>query len=100
LIRAIEPIHGIPKMLERRAIPKLHYRISSGPGMLSQALGLTLESNNKSLITSRDIWIERFGKISDNQIVVGPRIGVDYADEDALLPWRFHLKHTKWVSKG
>ena len=45
-------------------------------------------------------WIEDRGVVlPENGIVKGPRIGVDYAGEDALLPYRFHILNNLWVSK-
>lgn len=91
LIRAIEPIEGLPEMLKRRQKPKWDKHLCSGPGTLAQALGISMLHNGKPLI-GPEIWIEdRCIKIDDKQVASLPRIGVDYAGEDALLPWRFVL---------
>lgn len=99
LIRAIEPIEGIEYMKKRRRYISLNKNISNGPGKLTQALGITTNLNNKSLIDN-NLWIEDIGyEISDKNISSVPRIGVDYAQEDAKLPYRFYIKNNKWVSQ-
>lgn len=99
LIRAIEPTEGIELMLERRKMEKLAPRITAGPGALSQALGINKELNAK-VLSSDEIWIEDSGKqYSHEEIVASTRIGVAYAQEHALWPFRFYLKGNKYVSK-
>jgi DNA-3-methyladenine glycosylase len=91
LIRAIVPIDGIDKILYRRK-QKLNKKISDGPGTLSTALGIKTEHSGLSLFGNK-IWIEDRGvKFNKKDIVTSPRIGVDYAGEDAKLPYRFRLK--------
>ncbi len=99
LIRAIEPIDGIEKMLERRNIKSKSKRISGGPGLLSQAMGINRSHTGLSLLDNT-IWIEHTDlKITPRQVAKGPRIGVDYAGEHALLQRRFWIKDNPWVSK-
>ncbi|UKJ06354.1 DNA-3-methyladenine glycosylase [Solitalea lacus] len=99
LIRSIEPIEGVEIQLQRRNLDKIHPRITSGPGATAKALGITKSQNAKSLC-SDEIWIEDQGiKILGNNIVAAPRVGVDYAGEYALLPWRFYISTNKFVSK-
>lgn len=91
LIRAIKPEIGIELMLERRCHKKLTSTLTNGPGSLCQALGITREQNGISL-DAEEIWLEDRGVyIPSTQILATPRIGVDYAQEDALKPWRFLL---------
>lgn len=98
LIRALKPLAGIDHMLERAKANSIK-RLTSGPGKLTKALGIGRELNGQSLKGS-DIWIQDQGiNITKHQIVSSPRIGIDYAGEDALLPWRFSLKGSEWVSK-
>lgn len=100
LIRAIEPVEGVGLMIERRKKKQLDYTLTSGPGSMSEALGITREQNGFSLIED-EIWIEdRDISFSDKQIISSPRVGVGYAKEDALLPWRFRLKDNPWTSKA
>jgi len=98
LIRALEPVTGIDTMLERMKANSAR-RITSGPGKLTKALGIDRSLNGKNL-RGHEIWIEdQNQKIRTNDIEIGARIGIDYAGDDALLPWRFFLKNNLWVSK-
>lgn len=99
LIRAIEPTEGIEWMLERRGLAKLVSRLTAGPGVMSQALGIARKHYGLP-VDGSTIWLEdRNVKVADTAIEARPRVGVAYAEEDALLPWRFSIKNNKWVSK-
>ncbi|MNR14525.1 3-methyladenine DNA glycosylase [compost metagenome] len=98
LIRAIEPTKGIDIMLERRKMETLAPRITAGPGALSQALGIDKQLNAKEL-SADEIWIEEESAYKDDEIVATTRIGVAYAQEHALWPFRFYIKGNKYVSK-
>jgi len=92
LIRAIYPTVGNEKILERRGV-KFSKNLCVGPGKVSQALGIGLLHNNVSL-TGKEIWLQDDGiKINESDIHIGPRIGVDYAGEDAKLPFRFWVNN-------
>jgi DNA-3-methyladenine glycosylase len=92
LIRAILPEVGIETMLQRRGKASLNARFTAGPGSTAEALGITRAHNGLSLASS-ELWIEdRRMVVREEEIFAGPRIGVEYAQEDALLPWRFLLK--------
>jgi DNA-3-methyladenine glycosylase len=100
LIRAIEPIEGLQTMLSRRQIPNVSPRLSTGPGALSQALGLDKCWTGQSLIgTGTPVWLEYTGEEPPGleEIGVGRRIGVEYAGECANRPWRFWLKRSPFV---
>ena len=89
LIRAIQPEKGLKTMLERRGVKAAGKKTFSGPGSVSQALGIHFSDTGANLLGNK-IWIEDAeNKISAGQIKITPRIGVDYAGEDALLPYRF-----------
>ncbi|RAU83906.1 DNA-3-methyladenine glycosylase [Pontibacter arcticus] len=99
LIRAIEPEEGIEEMLLRRNMASIKPNLTAGPGVLSIALGINRNLYGADL-TGNVIWIEDKGNIVPAaSIAAGPRIGIDYAGEDANLPWRFWLKENKWVSR-
>ena len=99
LIRAIEPIDGIKVMLKRRNFAKLKNNLTNGPGKLTQSLGITNIANQQSLIDTL-VWIENQNiKIMKKDILSSSRIGVDYAGQDAKLPYRFYIKNNQWVSK-
>jgi len=125
LIRAIEPLEGYETMLARRQvngqksqvksqqlqvksqkstvnIQQSTVNLTTGPGALSQALGLTTLFTGQSLLKpDAPIWIEdSYDKILKDEIAVGKRIGVDYAGECAAWPWRFWLKNSPFVKKG
>ena len=78
LIRALEPVEGLEVMRARRG-PVADRDLCNGPGKLTQALGITLDDNDKTLT-----WVE--AGTSPDEILVGPRIGITKA---ADLPWRF-----------
>jgi DNA-3-methyladenine glycosylase len=92
LIRALEPIAGIPVMKRRRkqANPKL---LCSGPGRLGQALAVTHELNGKSLSAAP---FRLSDSIAKPQVVRGKRIGLTKAVD---LPWRFGLKDSPFLSR-
>lgn len=98
LVRAVEPLFGIDIMLQRTNKQKAGYRLTSGPGNVSKALGIFTHHTGIDL-KSKDFFIAGDGmKISPGNIVATPRIGVDYAGEDALLPFRFFIRDNKYVS--
>lgn len=100
LIRAVEPLDGLDIMSQRRNKKPTDITISAGPGSLSAALGITTAHNSTDLL-SDEIWIEDRGIIVKSyQITASPRVGVGYAKEDALLPWRFRIKDNPWTSKA
>ncbi|WP_370900104.1 DNA-3-methyladenine glycosylase [Chryseobacterium gossypii] len=99
LIRAIEPLIGKEIMELRRNMPADKAAITAGPGSAAKALGIDYSFNKKEL-TGDEIWIEDHGiRYAPDEIVAAPRIGVAYAREDALLPWRFFVKNNKYVSR-
>ncbi|EJL75817.1 DNA-3-methyladenine glycosylase [Chryseobacterium populi] len=99
LIRAIEPIIGKEIMEMRRNMPASKPAISSGPGSAAKALGINASFNKKDL-TGEEIWIEDHAiRYTPDEIAEVPRVGVEYAREHALLPWRFFIKSNPYVSK-
>lgn len=96
LIRAAEPLKGIDTMLRRTGKPKADFTLTKGPGNVSKALGIDKVHTGYSLL-SADLYIADDGYIPDN-ITATPRIGVDYAGADALLPYRFIIKGNPYVS--
>ena len=91
LVRAIKPLEGIETILKRRKKKMLNPAICGGPGTVSQGLGIKTAHTGISLI-GKTIWIEDQGiKTKEKDIIKNPRIGVDYAGADALLPYRFTI---------
>ena len=98
LIRAIEPVKGVDIMLRRMKKEKADYSVGRGPGNVSKALGISVGHTRLSLLEN-DVYIADDGfTLRPSQIGIGPRIGVDYAAEDALLPYRFYVKGNPYVS--
>ena len=99
LIRAVEPVEGVDVMRERRGRPMKDTNLTSGPGKLCIALGITRDLNGEHLMGDR-IWDEEYRRIRKNEIVNGPRVGIDYAEEFADMPWRFWIEANPFVSKS
>lgn len=98
LIRAVEPLQGIDDMLIRTGKKKLDFTLTKGPGNVSKALGISTPHTGKDLFAD-EIFIADDGfKLSKKNISATPRIGVDYAGEDAKLLYRFIIKENKYVS--
>lgn len=98
LIRGIEPFEGIEEILHRRKKEKLERSVGGGPGIVSQALGIRTSHYGTDLLGDL-IWIENHDRqIQDDKILASPRVGVDYAEEDAFLPWRFRIDGNAFTS--
>ena len=92
LIRALQPTHGIPAMRRRRGLHD-EKSLCSGPGKLTEALGITHQHNALALDAPPFALHARVGT---PDIVAGVRIGLTKAVE---LPWRYGLKGSKFLSK-
>ena len=94
LIRALEPTAGLEKMRARRG-KRLDLDLCSGPGKLTEALGIGLEANEADL--SRDPFLLLPPEPSwTAEIVAGPRVGITKAVE---RPWRFSAAGSGYVSR-
>lgn len=94
LIRALEPTEGLDEMRQRRGV-RADAQLCSGPGKLTEALGVGLEENGADLardpfllLPPADDW--------DGEVVTGPRIGITKAVD---RPWRFALADSSFVSR-
>ena len=92
LIRALLPTHGVPAMRRRRGLHDERL-LCSGPGKLTEALGITDQHNGLPLDTPP---IALHARTKKPDIVTGLRIGITKAVE---LPWRYGLKDSKFLSK-
>ena len=92
LIRAGEPVAGLPTMLARRGLAQPSLKLAAGPGSLSRALGITVADSGTYVCTPDRIWLTAAAPVPDSQVLAGPRVGVAYAQEHALLPWRFRIR--------
>ena len=98
LIRALEPVKGTNTMLQRAGKKKSDHTLTKGPGNLSKALGLFTKHSGFSLC-SKELFIADDGFVfSKKDIAASHRIGVNYAGNDALLPYRFFMKENPFVS--
>jgi len=95
LIRALEPIAGLAAMRERRALHDVE-QLCSGPGKLTQALGIELEHNDTDLVTGPIRLGPRPPGWEDVDVVAGTRIGITKAPE---LEWRFCATGSRSVSR-
>ncbi len=84
LVRAIEPLEGAER--------------GNGPALVCRALGIDKACNGLDLTTSR-LSIECAPDVKDEDVRVGPRIGVDYAGEWAAHPWRFWVADSPHQSR-
>jgi DNA-3-methyladenine glycosylase len=95
LIRALEPTGGIDVMRERRGLERVE-DLCSGPGKLTQALGIGLELNGASLADGPIRVLARDEGWREPAVVTGPRIGITKATEH---PWRFCAAGNRFVSR-
>jgi DNA-3-methyladenine glycosylase len=92
LIRALAPTHGLAVMRRRRGVTDERL-LCSGPGRLSQALGITDAQYGLPLDNPP---FEIFARADGVEVAVGPRIGLTKAIEH---PWRYGLSGSRFVSK-
>jgi DNA-3-methyladenine glycosylase len=91
LLRAIEPTEGLDLMIARRGLDDPR-RLSSGPGRLCQALGVTHDHNGLS-VAEPPFALEPGPPV---EVVVGPRIGISKAVD---VPWRFGERGSRYLSR-
>lgn len=63
-----------------------------GPAKLTQALALNKSVNGLALTPENAVWLEDAPEVAEAHVACLPRVGIDYAGEDAALPWRFLLR--------
>jgi len=95
LIRALEPVDGLELMRRRRDVERLE-ELCSGPGKLTQALGIGLSLNGTSLVDGPIELLPREPETAEPRVVAGERIGITKAVE---LPWRFCDADSRHVSR-
>ncbi|HEX8507788.1 MAG TPA: DNA-3-methyladenine glycosylase [Hymenobacter sp.] len=99
LIRAVEPTVGLPEMLQRRGLLAVARSLTAGPGVMSQALGITPALTGLA-VTGPEMWFEDHGEtVAAADVVASARVGLEYAGlEAAGLPWRFRIRGSRWTS--
>ena len=95
LIRALQPTIGVGEMVSRRSLNE-ESQLCSGPGKLTEALGITLKDNGSTLSKDRLTVTSRSAKWLGQRIDTGPRIGISVGTD---LPWRFYATGNEHVSK-
>jgi DNA-3-methyladenine glycosylase len=95
LIRALEPTREIDLMRKRRGRQEAH-ELCSGPGKLTEALGVGLELNGAALDEPPFELSGPSGEWTRAEVVTGPRIGITKAAE---LPWRYCVSGSRHVSR-
>lgn len=106
LLRGLEPIEGIEDMYMNRYKrewddPKKReiINLTNGPAKLVMSYGITkAEFYGRDLDSDDMIWLEDREKLSEEEIVKGPRINIDYAKSKDYL-FRFHIKDNPFISK-
>ena len=95
LIRALEPVAGVELMKSRRGLERSE-DLCSGPGKLTQALGIGLDLNGSSVARGPVFVLPRSGAWQRPRVSTSPRIGIT---RDAHLPWRFCAVGSRYVSR-
>ncbi|QUH21706.1 DNA-3-methyladenine glycosylase [Alkaliphilus sp. B6464] len=105
LVRAVEPIEGINIMAHNRygksteeLTKKQIINLTSGPGKLCMAMGIT-KLNNSMDLCGDILWIEDSNEDNVFEVVTTTRINIDYAEEAIDFPWRFYIKDNPFISK-
>ena len=103
LLRAIQPMEGIPTMRALRQAqgnPRSERELTSGPARLTQALAVDKALNDADLVAGDQLWLESGDAVPDDAVERGPRIGINYAAQaDRLAPWRIWALHNPFVSR-
>lgn len=95
LIRALEPVEGIEQMRARRGVERIE-QLCSGPGKLTEALGISLRDNGCDLARGPIVISARPAGWEEVQVAVSRRIGITKAAE---LPWRFCAAGSRYASR-
>ena len=97
LIRACEPVAGLPQIQARRKMSGERPLLLTGPGKIGQALGLDPRWSHHPLFEPGGLTVHDAPRVK--AILAGPRVGIDYAEPaDRAAPWRLAVAGTAWVS--
>ncbi|MFL5737509.1 MAG: DNA-3-methyladenine glycosylase [Actinomycetota bacterium] len=96
LLRAAEPLEGVPAMRRRRRTSDVRL-LCSGPGRLTQAFGIDRRFDGTDVVEGPTIWIERGAPVRGDIVQIGPRVGIRSGVEQ---PWRFSIAGDPFVSRG
>ena len=97
LIRACEPISGLPLIHRRRGMDATGPVLLAGPGKVAQALGMDASFSGRPLFEVGGLELRKGD--APARVLAGPRVGIDYASEtDRIARLRFAIADTKWVT--
>lgn len=96
LIRSLEPVAGIETMQARRKVSELR-NLTTGPGKLCQALGITRKEHDGVDLCGNLLWLSPAEHPYPSKAL--KRVGIDYAGADKDNLWRFVIKDNPFVSK-
>ncbi|GAB1403967.1 DNA-3-methyladenine glycosylase [Lentimicrobium sp.] len=115
LLNVVVNVPGVPHaILIRGAIPfmgkqtiesRIHRQLKFpadcfGPGKITKQHGITTRFNGEDLAGGHRLWLADVSVAPrPKDIIMGPRVGIDYAEEDALLPYRFVWDHKAAVEE-
>lgn len=105
LIRAVQPVEGIDKMIDLRmdqhkSLKKFKpNQVCNGPSKLCIAFHINKSLNKSDILSDRNIWLEHNEECFERNIVVSTRIGINSKNLGANKPLRYYLKDNKFVSK-
>lgn len=97
LIRALEPLHGIEQMYANRPHARRDCDLTSGPGKLTQALGIKGETHHRRVLTAPPLYFADPEPDRAHEIAISTRIGLTRGTE---LPYRFFVPGHPCVSPG
>jgi DNA-3-methyladenine glycosylase len=96
LVRAVEPVMGVAAMAERRGLPETSRELTNGPGKLCQAFGIGKADYGADLCGSR-LFLAEGPSVRTQR---SARIGVQYAEDWAKMPWRYFDPKSPYVSRA
>jgi len=94
LIRALEPLSNLKEMIKRRKIVD-KYKLTNGPGKLTQAFAIRKNENGMDIIKSRELFIVDSNNVRKFKIISTSRVGIKQGTEKK---WRFYIKGNKYIS--
>jgi DNA-3-methyladenine glycosylase len=97
LIRAVEPMQGIPIMQRLRGLPPLK-NLTNGPARLAQAFNIDRDDNDIDLVTNNRLYLVEGSLKKGETIAAGPRVRVPGDTMALTRPWRFRIDHHPYLS--
>jgi len=98
LVRGLRPLAGLEAMRRRRP-ERPDVELTNGPAKLCLALDIGGRHNGWDLCRGERLWLEAGERVPDEQVVVGPRVGLNVGDWARSRPWRYAVAGDPWVSR-